>query len=463
MGRLLARNFSGPSIFCNVTTIAAPTSPLLTSGAILDTVSYSVWVHVSSSPGYSIFDVTSGNSFGLRYTGTKQFALWYNGAQILASAVSHWRKWVHVAATYDRVTGACAIYLNGALSSSTVSSVAQATPTNLKIANGVYSSLVGYIAEPAIFNRALTAEEIRAIYEQGPVAYPKDGSCVLDYRFKEGAINGATIIDSSGKGNHGTLTLGSGRIDPYNIPVPNRVVIPGNMPIVAVESTGTTAISVSDSALKTAFGETGAYVGSVAAGITVGGWVKRKKAGSSSNRLFAKGSYGSGVGVYTDILQTGGISSNATGAVSVVAASQIRNPSAVSAYQHISVSSKTGAANTGAARFHTNGNVSQANPGVTITSAANGDALNILGGTGAGVFSIALPFLANRVLTDEEIYNIYSKAIFPADVLFWHGADSTGTKIMCHKGSYGNRPAEVVACDAFLGSGNYFTDDVPWR
>lgn len=465
MGRLLARNFSGPSIkFDGSATKIVSTNVLdFTGSGTNRNLTFALWHYCVETVSPSRRFI--GGPVGQFYCGRNSSNIYFcgvNGVGTNSSAKVPVGKWSFFAVT---VSGSeYRHYINGNLVAVNTQANTATTAAAMEIgkdAAGNYAN--DYIAEPAIFNRALTAEEIRAIYEQGPVAYPKDGSCVLDYRFKEGAINGATIIDSSGKGNHGILTLGTGRIDPYNIPVPNRVVIPGNMSLVAVESTGVTAISVLDATLKNALGEKGVYVGSTADAVTVGGWVRRKIAGGSSNRLFAKGSYGGGVGIYHDILTTGQIQGSVTGAVSTVAAFCSKNSPVISAFQCVVASSKTGLANTGSAKFYNNGNLSQANSGITITSAPANDSFNVLGGTGGGKFVIALPFMANRTLTDEEIYNIYSKAVFPADVLFWHGADSTGTKVMCHKGSYGNRPAEVVACDATLGSGNYFTDDVPWR
>ena len=450
MGRLLARNFSGPSLFCSGTYIQVPDN--LKDGAILDTMTFMAWINTGNSPSYSVIETSSGNAYGLRYTDNKQLSFYYNGTSLggVSQTFVQGRKWAHCVATYDRISGVTKFYINGVLVYSTTNSVASAAPTSAYRVSHGYAYLTGNIAEPAVFNRVLTAEEIRNIYEQGPSAYPKDGSCVLDYRFKEGAIDGAQIVDSSGKGNHGTLTLSSGRIDPYNIPVPNRVLIPGNMPLVAVESTGATTISVSDALIAAAFGVAAGQVG--VNGLSVGSWVKNKK--YAVQPYFAsKGSYNN-YGSYLSMSSSKAftVTSNGSGTNYLLTVNQIaqvswNNLAAINGIDHYKAA--------------VNGLLNKKQ----YVSLVGHGAVNfsIISSASGNITTIALPFIANRVLTDEEIYNIYNKATFPADVLFWHGADSTGTKIMCHKGSYGNRPAEVATCDATLGTGNYFTDDCPWR
>jgi hypothetical protein len=458
MGRLLARDFSGPSIKCSGTTIALASSATLNAGAILDTVSYSAWVNPGASPGYSIFDVVSGNSFGIRYIGVRQYAVWYNGTQLAVSKLANPNTWTHVAGTYNRVTGVCAIYLNGKLSATVTNSLGQATPTDLRVANGVYSALTGYIAEPAIFNRVLTAAEIAWIYEQGPSAYPQDGSCVLDYRFKEGAVGGIAgeIIDASGKGNHGQLTMGGGRVDPYQIPFSNRVLIPAGMPLVSIESTGATSITVSDALLKTAFGETGANLGSTSGAVSGGVWVKKKKFATSYQICANKGTSGaSGYGGQIDL-------HTALGSIAAVAYGNSISAQSPAFGNSSNLFKHAVWQNGGSFASFYHAGIKTKREDKTLTVAGSGN-FALIGVTSGALNNICLPFIANRALTDDEVYRIYQSATFPPDVLFWHGANSDGTKVMCHKGTYGNRPAEVANCDATLGNGNYLSNDTPWN
>jgi hypothetical protein len=460
MGQLLARDFSGPSIkFDGAGTKIVSTNALdFTAAGTNGKVTFMAWVRLVDFSGSKRF---IGAATGQYICGISAGALVFIGVNgqtptTFMPASSFGKEWKHVCFTHDGVT--LKGYFNGVLVGSSASAIIPTASYALQV--GYDASTYGnqYLAEPAVFNRALTAAEIALIYEQGPAAYPNDGSCVLDYRFKEGAINAATIIDASGKGNHGTLTIGSGRVDPYQIPVPNRILMPADMPLLSVESAGTTAMVVTDSYLKLAFRETGAYVGSAANGVTVGGWVKGKR-NTANARIFAKGAYGSGNGTYGDLLSNKTVQTTVPEAPSTVAAfrNQYVNMSLFSHAANIAITGTPGTA-----KFFNHGRLSQLN-NVNIGSAPSGDSLNIVGGTGAGLFNIALPFLANRALTDEEIYRIYQSASFPPDVLFWHGPDAAGTKIMCHKGFYGNRPAEVAACDATLGSGNTFSTDTPWN
>jgi len=106
-------------------------------------------------------------------------------------------EWFHVALTYD---GSVAnFYINGTLfGRNTISTTMQLPTESLKIGlNSTYFN--GLIDEVRIYNRALSEEEIRYLYNRGaPVAH---------WKFDEGA--GTTIYDSSGNGNNGTLYLGT--------------------------------------------------------------------------------------------------------------------------------------------------------------------------------------------------------------------------------------------------------------
>ena len=459
MGRLLARNFSGASIKFDGSATKITSNNVLdfTSSGSNSKLTMMCWHYCpeSVSPSRRFF----GGATGQFYCGRNSNNLYFAGilgTGTNASVKISVGKWSFFAVT---ISGSeYRYYVNGVLVSvNTQANTPSAASAMIVGADSTGNYANDYIADPAIFNRVLTAEEIRAIYEQGPDAYPKDGSCVLDYRFKEGAIDGAQIVDSSGKGNHGQLTMGSGRVDPYNIPVPNRVIIPGNMPLVAVESTGANSIYVADATIAAAFGVAAGQVG--VSGISIGAWVKKKQHATNNQKVAGKGIYGvSGYGVYIDLsdqLVKGSAIATGNGSAIVNSDTRTTNNQQPSWKHHSGINGLS------------YGKLFMAGLAVKKqdnTLTGNGTAAYYLIGSAASNITVfTLPFLANRVLTDLEIYDIYSKAIFPADVLFWHGADSTGTKIMCHKGSYGNRPAEVVACDATLGAGNIFTDDTPWK
>ena len=456
MGRLLARNFSGAALYNPQSATFKIATPTILAAAPL---TFMWWFKATRKVPLNavIFGGTSNGCPSVRFaSGANTLAL---ASQNVSAAtgmptVPKIGTFEHYAVTYDGTT--VKYYLNGALISSVSFSVTFTTPLNTVGNDSSTNALDGYLADPAIFNRVLTAEEIRAIYEQGPDAYPKDGSCVLDYRFKEGAIGGIAgeIIDYSGKGNHGQLTMGSGRIDPYNIPVPNRVIIAPNMPLVGLRSDGSTGINISDANIAAAFGVDAGQVG--VNGISAGAWIKKQRHvvnGQNVAYKYLSGASGYGAGV---ILGT------------TLQALFPTTAGAGSTYVEHSLLLGTASAHRFAAAvngitygkcFHNGIKTKQQTAALT----GNGSgAFNLISSASGNITLASMFFLANRALTDSEVYNIYSKSIFPADVLFWHGPDETGTKIACYRGSYSpiNR---VPSCDGTLSTGITFTDDVPWR
>ena len=454
MGRLLARNFSGAALFNPQSATFKISAPnILTSTPLTFIWWFKAYRKIPNN--VFIFGGSSNGCPSVRFAaGTNTLALTSQGVSAATSmpTVPKIGTFEHYAVTYDGTT--VKYYLNGALISSVSFSVTFTTPLNTVGNDASTNALDGYLADPAIFNRVLTAEEISAAYEIGPDAYPKDGSCVLDYRFKEGALGGLAgeIIDYSGKGNHGQVTMGSGRIDPYNIPVPNRVLIPGNMPLVGIESTGANGLSITDANIAVAFGVAAGEVG--INGISGGAWVKKKRHVTNYQTIAAKGVYGaSGWGGAID-LQTSinTLIPISYGASSVSVSNNHKN------YNNHSHATWVNGISYGKC-FHAGIKTKHE----TKTLTGNGsNTFSLISVAAGNITTVSMPFLANRVLTDSEVYNIYSKSTFPPDVLFWHGPDETGTKIACYRGSYS--PANrVPSCDGTLPSGITFTDDVPWR
>ena len=109
-------------------------------------------------------------------------------------------KWYHIAEVFDGTYAK--VYVNGIQKISKSHSGSLSTNSNvLKI--GYFSSgvqdLDGKIDQVRVFNYARTPAQIAWDYNHGaPIAH---------WRFDEG--QGATLYDSSGNGNNGTLTLGS--------------------------------------------------------------------------------------------------------------------------------------------------------------------------------------------------------------------------------------------------------------
>ena len=90
--------------------------------------------------------------------------------------------WVHVAATYDAGEGIARLYFNGAEDASQVvgsGRLIDASLTDLLIGatvtgGGILENFDGFIDEVSIYNRALSAEEITAIFNAGSAGKCKD-------------------------------------------------------------------------------------------------------------------------------------------------------------------------------------------------------------------------------------------------------------------------------------------------
>ncbi|MFH1725245.1 MAG: LamG-like jellyroll fold domain-containing protein [Elusimicrobiota bacterium] len=115
--------------------------------------------------------------------------------------------WQHVAATYDGAT--LRLYIDGAEAASRdADGVPRQNPYPLSIGRwtkGDANQLAGAIDAAAVYDAALTAEELQSHYLAGPAGYC-DGGCpagmVSYWRFDEGT--GAAATDSIG-GNHGAI------------------------------------------------------------------------------------------------------------------------------------------------------------------------------------------------------------------------------------------------------------------
>ena len=186
------------------------TSLDLTGGLTLE-----AWVKLRA-PGYSmIFSKADDNgtqsvtSYGLQITpdggvnaalyGTYPADNWTTAGGLVAVD-----QWFHLALTWDGTYGPSdnvKLYLNGALLQTWTKSPTPLNVTSQTLTLGsmkpptYYGHMNGLIDEPGIFNRALTAEEIAAIYAAG-----SGGVCVPTPTY---------TITGSVSGGHGTITCTS--------------------------------------------------------------------------------------------------------------------------------------------------------------------------------------------------------------------------------------------------------------
>ncbi|MCB2184420.1 MAG: hypothetical protein KQH63_20530 [Desulfobulbaceae bacterium] len=103
-------------------------------------------------------------------TNTLRFAISIDGTQyMVTSDIIEPAKWYHVVGTYSNTMGELRIYLNGQLANSaSASGPLDTTATDLTIGGYQYSeeeSWNGFIDELAIYNRALSQEEIETHYD----------------------------------------------------------------------------------------------------------------------------------------------------------------------------------------------------------------------------------------------------------------------------------------------------------
>jgi hypothetical protein len=126
--------------------------------------------------------------------------------------------WFHVVATYDgsETASGLKVYVNADASSLTNNSLGSysgmpSTGGNLEIgrfANG-HSFFNGLVDEVAVFNSALSASDVTAIYNSGVPADLTSYSPVGWYRMGDNdGGTGTTITDQGSGGNDGTLTNG---------------------------------------------------------------------------------------------------------------------------------------------------------------------------------------------------------------------------------------------------------------
>lgn len=132
--------------------------------------------------------------------------------------------WYHIAATYTFGTGSSArLYINGALSNASWVAAGDGTPVqnnsqlHLGSWDATQENLVGMLDDMRIYDRGLSADEIRELYNTGAGARfattpgarnpSLESGLVGHWTFDGSDINWATnqALDKSGNGNHGSI------------------------------------------------------------------------------------------------------------------------------------------------------------------------------------------------------------------------------------------------------------------
>ena len=217
------------------------------SGSSLDNlpaITFSAWIYPRAQ-GTRLFVTNRGNpeSSGWRFAfdsataGSMRFTVDYSTTDLVtrnnspdANSVAPLNKWTHIAVTWNGSATATnvKIYFNGvgANSYSTANGVGDRVDDNAQnliighnealTSNGGFN---GLIDEVRVYNRALSAAEIQALYKSGAAKINASQNSKLTnglvgmWSFNGPDLTTTTAYDRSGQGNNGTLgTAGTARI-----------------------------------------------------------------------------------------------------------------------------------------------------------------------------------------------------------------------------------------------------------
>ena len=170
-------------------TLAAWVKPTTLPGTTMEIMEFGSW----NLAGSAIIYITSGNVFA--------FGVSTPDTQIDSNALTA-GTWYHVVGTFDGTN--LKLYVNGALVASGTNS-RSLTGTTLQIANGAASYLNGTLDEVRMYNRALSAGEVTALYNH----VRKKGG--LDHFLRNGLVGYWPFDEGTGttaKDWGGSLTMG---------------------------------------------------------------------------------------------------------------------------------------------------------------------------------------------------------------------------------------------------------------
>ena len=176
----------------------------------------STWVKASdTSSSKIIFDSRDSSEDGIRIrTNSDEAILYQINNSSITSSTTHTAEWVHIVGTYDGTTQK--LYINGSLNQSTTTSQTISTTTNAKIGTRNFSTsavqFAGKIDELAIFDRALTADEVTAIFRiKYGANLVQNGN--FDELGSELITNGDFVLDSNWTLSSGITRNAGGYLD----------------------------------------------------------------------------------------------------------------------------------------------------------------------------------------------------------------------------------------------------------
>ena len=165
------------------------------------------WVYVNDAGGSKeIFNSMDAVDDGIRIFARVTEEIKYSvNSNDLTSSSSYANKWIYVVGTYDGTTQK--LYIDGSedqsgATSQTVSTTAEATIGALNYSLSNYFN--GNLANVAIWNRALSSDEINSVMWKSYEALSGAESNGLQAWYSLDDISGTSVPDSSGNGNTGT-------------------------------------------------------------------------------------------------------------------------------------------------------------------------------------------------------------------------------------------------------------------
>jgi hypothetical protein len=193
---------------------------------------WSAWIYPKqiAEGGLVGYGSSAGGNFidGLTIDSSGSVILWLDGFALTSNNVLSTNNWYHIVGTMSQTVNATTIYINGSLDVSGASAVWDAEGCTLLIGaedtgSGCNSSLAeftGLIDDVRIYNRALSPQEIKRLYNLGGTF--KIGIASAEGSLSDGLVGWWTFdgkdmyqntaIDKSGQGNHGILTNGPKRV-----------------------------------------------------------------------------------------------------------------------------------------------------------------------------------------------------------------------------------------------------------